>query len=91
MIQNKTHPNFNLIDVLPEKNIDINQIRNLLSKFNKSSFNSKPRFILIDNIEFLNINSVNALLKFLEEPSVNTYFILIHNHKVFQILYDQDA
>ena len=83
LIQNKTHPNFNLIDVLPEKkNIDINQIRNLLSKFNKSSFNSKPRFILIDNVEFLNINSVNALLKFLEEPSVNTYFILIHNHKV---------
>tara|TARA_B100000900_G_C20557268_1_gene707328 strand:- start:193 stop:1110 length:918 start_codon:yes stop_codon:yes gene_type:complete len=82
LIQNKSHPNFNLIDVLPEKkNIDINQIRNLLSKFNKSSFNSKPRFILIDNIELLNINSVNALLKFLEEPSFNTYFMLIHNQK----------
>ena len=82
LIQNKTHPNFNLIDVMPEKmNIDINQIRQLLSKFNKSSFNSKPRFILIDNIELLNISSVNALLKFLEEPSANTYFILIHNHK----------
>ena len=82
LIQNKTHPNFNLIDVMPEKmNIDINQIRHLLSKFNKSSFNSKPRFILIDNIELLNISSVNALLKFLEEPSANTYFILIHNHK----------
>ena len=67
---------------MPEKmNIDINQIRQLLSKFNKSSFNSKPRFILIDNIELLNISSVNALLKFLEEPSANTYFILIHNHK----------
>ena len=82
LIQNKSHPNFNLIDVLPEKkNIHINQIRNLLSKFNKSSFNSKPRFILIDNIELLNINSVNALLKFLEEPSSNTYFMLIHNQK----------
>ena len=82
LIQNKTHPNFNLIDVMPEKmNIDINQIRQLISKFNKSSFNSKPRFILIDNIELLNISSVNALLKFLEEPSANTYFILIHNHK----------
>ena len=82
LIQNKSHPNFNLIDVLPEKkNIDINQIRNLLSKFNKSSFNSKPRFILIDNIELLNISSVNALLKFLEEPSSNTYFMLIHNQK----------
>ncbi len=82
LIQNKSHPNFDLIDVLPDKkNIDINQIRELLFKYNKSSFNSKPRFILIDNIELLNINSVNALLKFLEEPTLNTYFILIHNHK----------
>ena len=82
LIQNKSHPNFNLIDVLPEKkSIDIAQIRQLLIQFNKSSFNDKPRFILIDNIEFLNINSVNALLKFLEEPSDNTFFLLIHNQK----------
>ena len=82
LIQNKSHPNFNLIDVLPEKkNIDIDQVRQLLSIFNKSSFNSKQRFILIDNIEYLNKNSTNALLKFLEEPSDNTFFILIHNHK----------
>ena len=33
LIQNKTHPNFNLIDVMPEKmNIDINQIRQLIIK-----------------------------------------------------------
>jgi len=48
---------------------------------NKSSFNDKPRFVLIDNIEFLNLNSVNALLKVLEEPSENVYFILINNNK----------
>ena len=64
-----------LIDVKDEKiNIDINQIRDLISKLNKSSFNQKPRFILIDNIEFLNTNSINALLKVLEEPP--TMFIL---------------
>ena len=45
----------------------------------KTSFNTKPRFVLIDNIEFLNLNSINALLKILEEPSENTYFILINN------------
>jgi len=48
---------------------------------NKSSFNKKPRFVLIDNIELLNINSVNALLKILEEPNENIHFILIHNNK----------
>ena len=37
--------------------------------------------VLIDNVEFLNINSVNALLKILEEPNDNIYFILIQNNK----------
>ena len=46
-----------------KKNIDISQIRNLILTLNKSSFNTKPRFVLIDNIELLNINAVNALLK----------------------------
>ena len=48
---------------------------------NKSSFNQKPKFILIDNIEFLNLNSINALLKSLEEPGKNIYFFLIQNNK----------
>ena len=82
LIQNKTNPNFILVDVFEEKkNIDINQIRNLILSLNKSSFNSKPRFVLIDNIELLNVNSVNALLKILEEPNDNIYFILINNNK----------
>ncbi len=82
LTQNKSNPNFILVDVNEEKkNIDINQIRNLISSLNKSSFNSKPRFVLIDNIELLNLNSVNALLKILEEPNDNIYFILINNNK----------
>lgn len=82
LIQNGSCPNFILIDVAFEKkNIEINQIRNLINSLTKSSLNSKPRFILIDNIEYLNLNSINALLKILEEPTDNTYFILIHNNK----------
>ena len=81
-IVNKSNPNFNLIDVnYDKKSIDINQIRELISNLNKSSFNSKPRFVLVDNIEFLNKNSVNALLKVLEEPNKNINFILINNNK----------
>ena len=82
LIINKSNPNFISIDVIDDKkSIDINQIRNLISTLNKSSFNNKPRFVLIDNIELLNINSVNALLKILEEPNDNIYFILINNNK----------
>ena len=70
LILNKSNPNFISIDVdQDKKSIDINQIRNLILTLNKSSFNTKPRLVLIDNIELLNINSVNALLKILEEPN----------------------
>ena len=82
LIQNKSNPNFHLIDVLEDKkNIDINQIRELITTLNKSSFNKKKRFVLIDNIELLNLNSINALLKILEEPNENINFILINNNK----------
>ena len=82
LILNKSNPNFYLIDVLEEKkNIDINQIRELIINLNKSSFNNKKRFVLIDNIELLNLNSINALLKTLEEPNENINFILINNNK----------
>ena len=81
-VLNNSNPNFKLIDNnFDKKNIDINQIRELIRSLNKSSFNEKPRFILIDNIELLNLNSINALLKTLEEPSHNIYFILINNNK----------
>ena len=82
LVQNKSNPNFILVDIQEEKkNIDISQIRNLILTLNKSSFNTKPRFVLIDNIELLNINAVNALLKIVEEPNDNINFILINNNK----------
>ena len=81
LVLNKSSPNFNLIDVEEDKkNIDINQIRNLILNLNKSSFNLRPRFVLIDNINLLNLNSVNALLKVIEEPNDNIYFILINSN-----------
>ena len=82
LLQNKSHPNFYLIDLIDEKkNIDINQVREMITYTNKSSFNNTPRFILIDNIENLNKNSTNALLKVIEEPNDGIFFILINNNE----------
>ena len=82
LIQNNSHPNFYRIDILQEKkSIDIDQIRKMISYTNMSSFNNVYKFILIDNIEFLNKNSVNSLLKVIEEPNENVFFILIHNNQ----------
>jgi DNA polymerase-3 subunit delta' len=82
LIQNNSHPNFYLIDLIDEKkSIDIAQIRQMINYTNKSSFNDLPRLILIDNIENLNKNSVNALLKVVEEPNENIFFILIYDNE----------
>ena len=80
LLQNNSHPNFYLIDLLNDKkNINVDQIRTMIAYTNKSTFNNMARFILIDNIENLNKNSVNALLKVIEEPNENIFFILINN------------
>jgi DNA polymerase-3 subunit delta' len=82
LVQKNSHPNFHLIDLLDEKkNIEISQVRKMITYTNKSSFNNSFKFILIDNIENLNAYSANALLKVIEEPNPNVFFILIHNNK----------
>ncbi len=82
LIQNGVNPNFELIDINKDKkSIDLIQIRKLISNLQKLSFNDKKRFVLINNIELLNENSINALLKIIEEPSKNVHFILINNNK----------
>ena len=81
LIKNGTHPNFHLIDLINDKkNIEVSQIRKMIDYSNKSSFNNLPRIIIIDNLENLNTNSNNALLKVVEEPNEKIFFILIHNN-----------
>ena len=82
LILNNSHPNFFLISNDDDKKIiQISKIREMISFTNKSSFNGDSKIILIDNVEFLNINSINALLKVIEEPNDKIFFFLIHNSK----------
>ena len=80
LVNNNTHPNlFRLFLKEDKKSIEISDIRNLINFTNLSSLGNQKKIVLIDDIEYLNINSVNALLKVIEEPNNNTYFILINN------------
>jgi len=76
---NQTVQDVLFIKAEENKNIKIEDIRNLKSTLSRSSLSNNPRFTIIDEVEFLNESSVNALLKTLEEPSNNNYFILINN------------
>ena len=61
------------------KNIKIDDIRNLKSQILKSIISNKERYVILDDVELFNVNSLNALLKIIEEPSQNNFFILINN------------
>ena len=81
LVKNNLHPNFFLVDVLEDKKyIDIDQIRKMINYSNKTTFNENIKIILIDNVEYLNKNSLNALLKVTEEPNQNTLFLLVYNN-----------
>ena len=61
------------------KSVKIDDIRELKSTILKTAISQMERFIILDDIELFNINSLNALLKIIEEPLSNNYFILINN------------
>ena len=86
LIYNNSHPNIRIlkkeIDLKSKKirnYITIDQIRNLENFIYQSTIDNLPKFIIIDTADDLNNSSSNALLKILEEPKKNTYFILISN------------
>ena len=79
-ILNNSHPNFALIENKEDsENIKIEEVRNVIKFLSKSSYLSNQKIILIDDAEFLNKHSSNALLKALEETSNNTFFFIIHD------------
>ena len=77
-INENLYPGIIYLDGSKLKNIKIDDIRNLKKDLLKTTFTEK-RFVILDDVELFNINSLNALLKVIEEPGKNNYFILINN------------
>ena len=61
------------------KNVKVDDIRDLKSTILKTTISEKKRFVILDDVELFNTNSLNALLKIIEEPPSNNYFVLINN------------
>ena len=76
---NNFHTNIIYLSGSDFKNIKIEDIRILKTKILQTSISDKPRFIILDDVELFNNNSLNALLKIIEEPSKNNNFVLINN------------
>lgn len=65
---------------LPKGNIPINQIRNISSWVRRSVSKSK-KIVILERADLMQDSSRNSLLKILEEPPKDTYFILISPKK----------
>ena len=60
--------------------ITIGMIRDIKDWMQHTSFKSKYKIIIIDDIHKMNENAVNAFLKILEEPIGNTLYIMSTTH-----------
>ena len=61
----------------PKRVIGVNQARALTEELRSTSHYDVGKVIVIYPAEELNVNAANALLKVLEEPTPNTYFLLV--------------
>lgn len=70
------HPDFHLIEPIENKDIGIDQIRELTTKLQQFAQQGGNSVIYIKGAERLTESAANALLKTLEEPHDNVYFLL---------------
>jgi DNA polymerase III subunit delta' len=77
-IENEIHPDFHV--VRPEGKTGLHTIdtlRNLIDKVHSAPFESPAKFFVIHDAERMQPAAANALLKTLEEPTPDTYLILL--------------
>lgn len=90
-----THPDFMHLTFIEKETregevrlateIGVEQARQAVEFIQLSTYRAGRRLVLIEPAEGLNIASANALLKVLEEPPINTVFVLI-SHQPRQLL-----
>ena len=73
------YPNVIYLNGVSFEIIKIEDVRNLKAQLSKKPINENKRFIILDDVEIFNLNSLNALLKLIEEPNKDNFFILINN------------
>jgi DNA polymerase-3 subunit delta' len=66
-----------------KKIISIEETREIINFFNKSSINNKPKIFFLEGAENLNKNSSNSILKILEELPENNYFFISYLENKF--------
>lgn len=82
-----THPDFRRVSLLEKTTrdgelrmatgIEVEQAREAVEFVQFSTYRAGARIVLVDPADSLNLAAANALLKVLEEPPLNTVFVLV--------------
>ncbi|OOH90769.1 DNA polymerase III subunit delta' [Pasteurellaceae bacterium 15-036681] len=74
--QSGNHPDFHLIESIDNKDIGVEQIRDMTTKLQNFAQQGGNSVVYIHQAERMTEAAANALLKNLEEPHQNVYFLL---------------
>lgn len=79
LFQHQSHPDFYAIVAETGKKISVETIRTVIDKLSRHSQQQNKKVVYIEGIEQLTEAAANALLKTLEEPTEDCYFLLQAN------------
>lgn len=77
-IEKNVYPDMKIFD-LEEENLKIDSVREIIQDANSSAYENGAKIFIIKGINLLRKEAANALLKTIEEPVKNTYFLLLSN------------
>lgn len=70
-------PDFHLIECSEKENVSTEETRSILTKVSFKSFTASSKIVIFNDAEYLPVASSNILLKSLEEPVKDLYYILV--------------
>lgn len=71
------HPDYHVLNSIDNKAISIDQVREVSHALQQYAHQDGNKVVVIQPLDKLSESAANALLKTLEEPSENTYFVML--------------
>lgn len=76
-IEKQVYPDIHYIEPIETDSISISQIREMISQAVESGYEGRKKVFIITDVNRLRKETANSLLKIIEEPPKDTYFILL--------------
>jgi len=78
------HPDQHVLAPLPDKRaISVEQVRDVIADLSLTSLSGVGKVLIVEPADAMTLAAANALLKTLEEPTADTYFLLVSHQPGF--------